>query len=169
MIWLIMTAAAPEVMAGVGVFLIILCIVIFKKTHKNKVKEEIAKEKKLVKHYQKEIANATGDAKSVKSVTTIRVGKSDMADCPYCGRRFSVKDGTCPSCGATAQVTDDEIVVTKTEEHQEVLKALEYQHRERLEKLKNERSAKRNENLAAMLFSIFFIAAIVFLVIKLVK
>lgn len=149
--------------------IILLCIWAFKKAHKNKVKEEIAKEKKLVKHYQKEIANASGDVKSVKSVTTIRIGKSDMADCPYCGRRFSVKDGTCPSCGATAQVTDDEVVVTKTEEHQEVLKALEYQHRERLEKLKNERSAKRNENITMMVFSIFFIAAFVFVIMAIIK
>lgn len=152
MLWFLMTAAAPEVMTIVGVLIIAMGIFVYRITHKNKVKQEIAKEKRLVEHYRKEIETSSGNLKSAKTVVTVRIGKSDMADCPYCGRRFSVKDGTCPSCGATATVTGDEIVVTKIEENQEILKALEYGHKEKLEALKNERSAKRNENLLGFLF-----------------
>lgn len=125
---------------------------VYKETHKDSIRNQIKREKKFIKEYQKEHAN---DAiPNAKTITKIIYGKSDKVSCPYCGRNFNVSDGTCPSCGAVAQRTENEIVFEKIEEHQELVKSIEYRHKEWLETLKTQQSNERREALLTIVIVI---------------
>lgn len=125
---------------------------IYRETHKDSIQNQIKREKKFIKEYQKEHANDA--APNAKTITKIIYGKSDKVSCPYCGRNFNVSDGTCPSCGAVVQRTENEIVFEKIEEHQELLKSIEYRHKDWLETLKAQRSNERREALLTIVIVI---------------
>ena len=122
-----------------------LGVIIF--LERNETKKLIKKEKKIIYAYKSgAFGNLPGNA---KTVTTIKKQKSDMAKCPYCGGLFDYKKGPCPSCGASAKEVGEELVITKVEEHQEILRALEYQHEEKLKELSEKASQDKRDNFWA--------------------
>lgn len=129
----------------------------------------IRKEKKIIKHY----AELTKDIPRAgsKLITTMEIGKSNSAKCPYCNSSFKVESGRCPSCGANISKVDNKIIITKTAENTEILEALKNEHEEKMMALKNERSKQRNttiENIVGLFFVVIVAIAIFGLMIYLI-
>jgi len=136
------------------------------RSNRSEATKRIEAEKKALKSYRKELSKIDTDGPNVRAVESIRIGKSDKAKCPYCGRTFLVSSGTCPSCGATVSVTDDEIVITRSDEHIELLKGMEYRHKENLEELKLQRSKDRRETYTMFLFCVIVLIVLIIVTFK---
>lgn len=135
---------------------------------RNETKRLIKKEKKLIDAYKSGVFG--GSSENAKTVTTIKKQKSDIAKCPYCGGLFDYKKGPCPSCGASAKEVGEELIITKVEEHQEILKALEYQHQEKMKDLSEKASKDKRDNFWAPMIAfamiIIMVLGILIVVIK---
>jgi hypothetical protein len=134
----------------------------FRKTKLNKkkaIRKRIAEEEQVLKEM---LSSTNQSSENVSSFTPYEIGASSSVTCPYCKRTFDANSGKCPGCGATAIKAGNKITITQVTEHQEVLKALEYKHIEKLAALKNEQkkiSEERKKHVHDTLIGIVIVIA----------